>query len=155
MRNCQKHGIMPIDIIDITSVALRRAGREKTINVRLKQAKLLCIAALLMLGALLGGCAGTSAAPQRYEQVFFDVFDTVTTVILYDTSEESANARFTKLHTLLQEYHQQYDIYHAYDGMNNLYMSTGTRALRRLQWTAKYSTSSSTQKRWTRSQAAE
>ncbi len=74
-----------------------------------------------MFGALLGGCAGKSAAPQRYQQVFVDVFDTVTTVILYDTSEESANARFTELHTMLLEYHRLYDIYNAYDGVNNLY----------------------------------
>ena len=121
MRNCPKHGIMPIGIIDIASAASRRAGREKTINDKFKQPKLLCIAALLMLSALLGGCAGTSAAPQRYQQVFVDVFDTVTTVILYETSEESANARFAELHTLLQEYHKLYDIYHAYDGVNNLY----------------------------------
>jgi thiamine biosynthesis lipoprotein len=78
------------------------------------------MAAALMLFGSLFGCAAMRQ-PKRYEQVFFDVFDTVTTVILYDTSERSANEHFDELHTLLQEYHRLYDIYHAYEGLNNLY----------------------------------
>lgn len=53
--------------------------------------------------------------------MFLDVFDTVTTVVIYDDSEQSANARMEEIHALLLEYHRLYDIYHAYDGMNNLY----------------------------------
>jgi len=52
--------------------------------------------------------------------VFLDVFDTVTTVIIYDTSEQHANQMIEKAHTLLLEYHQLYDIYNTYDGINNL-----------------------------------
>ena len=74
----------------------------------------------LFLFASLVGCA-SARTPKRYEQVFLDVFDTVTTVILYDTSERSANEHFDELHAQLQEYHRLYDIYHAYDGLNNLY----------------------------------
>lgn len=72
------------------------------------------------MGALLGGCAAEQE-PQRYEQVFFDVFDTVTTVVVYDRSEQQANAYMDQLHALLVGYHQRYDIYHAYEGLNNLY----------------------------------
>ena len=81
--------------------------------------RITAMAAALVLFASLFGCAANQQ-PKRYEQVFFDVFDTVTTVILYDTSESSANGRFDELHTLLQEYHRLYDIYHTYDGLNNL-----------------------------------
>lgn len=79
------------------------------------------LAALITLSlcAALFGCAAMRA-PKRYERVFLDVFDTVTTVILYDTSETQANEHFDELHTLLQEYHRLYDIYHAYEGLNNL-----------------------------------
>ena len=75
-------------------------------------------AAVLLLASLVG-CAAKQE-PKRYAQVFFDVFDTVTTVIVYDTSERSANEHFDELHTLLQEYHRLYDIYHTYEGLNNL-----------------------------------
>ena len=74
---------------------------------------------LILLGFLLGGCA-LQKSPQRYEKVYLDVFDTVTTVVLYDSSEQSANARFDELHDLLLTYHKLYDIYHTYDGINNL-----------------------------------
>lgn len=49
------------------------------------------------------------------------MFDTVTTVVIYDTSEKAASEHIEEAHALLTEYHQLYDIYHAYDGMNNLY----------------------------------
>jgi len=52
--------------------------------------------------------------------VFLDVFDTVTTVIIYDTNEQHANQMIEKAHALLLEYHQLYDIYNTYDGINNL-----------------------------------
>ncbi|MEA4914107.1 MAG: FAD:protein FMN transferase [Christensenella sp.] len=81
--------------------------------------KRFALCAALILSLLFGGCAST-AAPQRYEKVYLDVFDTVTTVVLYDSSEQSANAKFDELHNLLLTYHQLYDIYHTYDGMNNL-----------------------------------
>ena len=74
--------------------------------------------ALVLLASLVGCTANIQ--PKRYEQVFFDVFDTVTTVIVYDTSERSANEHFDELHKMLQEYHRLYDIYHTYDGLNNL-----------------------------------
>ena len=75
--------------------------------------------ALALLASLV--CCKANIQPKRYERVFLDVFDTVTTVILYDTSERGANEHFDELHALLQEYHRLYDIYHAYDGLNNLY----------------------------------
>ncbi len=97
------------------------AARENETGKRLTKLKLLTLSALMLAqAALAGGCAA-SAIPARYERVFLDVFDTVTTVVLYDTSEKSANARIDALHELLLDYHRLYDIYHAYEGMNNLY----------------------------------
>ncbi|MDD4311612.1 MAG: FAD:protein FMN transferase [Eubacteriales bacterium] len=74
---------------------------------------------LLLLGFLLGGC-GLPTPSQRYEKIYLDVFDTVTTVVLYDSSQQSANAKFDELHDILLSYHKLYDIYHTYDGVNNL-----------------------------------
>jgi thiamine biosynthesis lipoprotein len=90
-------------------------GRTGTIT-KIRHSICLVLIALLLASSLLGGCA----APKRHEQVFLDVFDTVTTVTVYDTSEERANETIDKLYTLLQEYHRLYDIYHTYDGINNL-----------------------------------
>ena len=105
----KKHGIMP-------TVPLDQYGRKPTTK-HLKAA----LAVLLTICLLLTGCAQTPSEPQRYEQTFFDVFDTVSTVIVYDTSKKNAEAVLTRVHELLLEYHKLYDIYHAYDGMNNLY----------------------------------
>lgn len=105
----KKHGIMP-------TAATYFTGR----NPHTKRL-LTALAAVLAACLLLTGCAQTSSEPQRYEQTFFDAFDTITTVIVYDTSEKNAQAVLTRAHELLLEYHKLCDIYHAYDGMNNLY----------------------------------
>ena len=104
-----KHGIIHTE----KRIAAGREGRNT------KRTKAVLCAALA-IGFLLTGCACTSAKPTRYEQSFFDVFDTVTTVIVYDASEAHAKQTLARAHELLLEYHELYDIYHTYDGMNNL-----------------------------------
>lgn len=98
---------MPTYVID--------AARARTRTVFRRMCSLITLA---VLSVSLFGCA--KQAPARYEQMFLDVFDTVTTVVLYADDEASANARFSELHALLLEYHRLYDIYHTYDGLNNL-----------------------------------
>lgn len=80
--------------------------------------KMFAISALLII-SLLGGCVG-NATPERYSKVYLDVFDTVTTVIIYDTSEQRANDIMEQIHSDLLTYHQLYDIYHTYDNISNL-----------------------------------
>ncbi len=86
----------------------------------------LLAACALALG-LLAGCADASkpqsqsnAAMQRYTAAFYDVFDTVTTVIGYSDSQETFDAQVQALHDDLMEYHKLFDIYNEYDGMVNL-----------------------------------
>lgn len=105
----KKHGIMPT----VTVQSIRGNLSTKRFAFTL--------AFLLTASLLLTGCGARTAEPARYEKTFFDAFDTVTTVIVYDTSEKNAKAVLTRAHELLLEYHKLYDIYHAYDGMNNLY----------------------------------
>lgn len=85
---------------------------------------------LLIIGILLcAGCAGRTVAPQetqdaeprRFEASFLDVFDTVTQAVLYEPDKATAEARAERIHTLLQQYHRLFDIYHEYEGLNNLY----------------------------------
>jgi thiamine biosynthesis lipoprotein len=98
-------------------------------------AALLCAALCL---SLLAGCGlfGSSSASsgassytaanvpsdsaQRYSTIYFDVFDTVTSVIAYCDSQEEFDAQMDALHADLIAYNQLYDIYNTYDGINNL-----------------------------------
>ncbi|MCI2047387.1 MAG: FAD:protein FMN transferase [Faecalibacterium sp.] len=85
--------------------------------------KLICavLAAAFAAGSLTGcSLPGKAAEPQRYSTVFYDVFDTVTTVIAYCGSEEEFTRQTDALHADLLEYNNLYDIYHNYDGLNNL-----------------------------------
>ena len=76
----------------------------------------LLLAALVPAVLLLSGCAGQ----QRYEASFLTLFDTVTTVVGYADSEEAFQAEAQSIREALLEYHQLFDIYHTYPGMNNL-----------------------------------
>ena len=72
-----------------------------------------------LAGCLLAGLAGC-AQPQRQSVSWFDVFDTVTILQGYTTSEEEFSEQAAALKVDLTEYHQLYDIYNSYPDMNNL-----------------------------------
>lgn len=80
-------------------------------------------AAGLILAAvfLLSGCTSPSTPPlKKYEVQYMDYFDTVTSVTLYLESD----AKFKETESLVQSefkrYHQLYDIYNSYPGINNI-----------------------------------
>jgi thiamine biosynthesis lipoprotein len=52
--------------------------------------------------------------------MYFDVFDTVTTIIAYCDSQDEFDTQMDALHKDLIAYNQLYDIYNTYDGINNL-----------------------------------
>ena len=76
----------------------------------------------LVLSLLLSGCAGKGSEPsaRKYQTTFLDLFDTVTTILGYAESEEEFLAEADRIHDSLLEYHQLFDIYNDYPGMNNL-----------------------------------
>ena len=82
--------------------------------------------ALTLLFSLAGCGAASDSAPQKtdglqkYTVTWFDVFDTVTTVLGYAESESEWQAQMDALHADLTAYHQLFDIYHSYDGLTNL-----------------------------------
>ncbi len=80
---------------------------------------------LLALTLALAGC---SRAPQRYTSVWFDLFDTVTTVVGYAASEEEWETQMQALHADLLACHRLFDIYRHYDGVVNLYDLNQTAA---------------------------
>lgn len=74
----------------------------------------LLTAVALLLG--LGGCKTLT----KYTDYSFDYFDTATTLVGYAHSKEEFDAVCTQIKELLGEYHRLYDIYHRYEGVQNL-----------------------------------
>ena len=82
--------------------------------------KLICV--LLVLTCLLAGCANGPLTPEKkqYSATFLTLFDTVTTVVGKAESQEAFAEKAQAVHDGLLTYHQLFDIYHDYEGINNL-----------------------------------
>lgn len=93
--------------------------------------RVFCVLLSLLLAAGTVGCAPFSAG--RQETTYLDVFDTVTTVTAYGVSAGEFSAGAQRLHALLTEYHRLYDIYHTYEGLQNL-CSVNAAAGRAIRW---------------------
>ena len=79
--------------------------------------RLICI--LLVLCILLPGC---TAKPEmkKYTATYLTLFDTVTTIVGFAESEEAFTQIAQKIHDDLLVYHQLFDVYNDYEGINNL-----------------------------------
>lgn len=68
---------------------------------------------------LLPGC---HAGPEqtKYSATYLTLFDTVTTVVGFAENEEAFAVEAQKIHDALLVYHQLFDIYNEYEGINNL-----------------------------------
>lgn len=85
--------------------------------------KRICKRLALLLGlALLAACAQAQieVGTRRYYASFFDVFDTVTTIVGNAQSEAEFQAQAEQIHEELLFYHRLFDIYNTYEGINNL-----------------------------------
>ena len=74
----------------------------------------------LLVALLLTGCR-REEEPQRYQATFLTLFDTVTVITGYANSEAEFSETVQHIYDELEDYHQLYDIYHPYSGLNNLY----------------------------------
>lgn len=77
---------------------------------------MLCLVLSILI--LLPGCSRKEQ--KRYQAEFLLLFDTVTTIVGYAESEESFSVLASEAKDLIEQYHQLYDIYNSYDGVNNL-----------------------------------
>ena len=78
--------------------------------------------AVVLLLCLLTGC-GTTAAEKEvtvFEASFLTLFDTVTFFKGTAESKEAFEEKATLIHDELQRYHQFFDIYNDYEGLNNI-----------------------------------
>ena len=68
------------------------------------------------------GCSKmkTSSEPQRYQAEFLTLFDTATKIVGYAESEAAFQEQVQLVYDELEVYHQLYDIYKSYDGINNI-----------------------------------
>lgn len=76
--------------------------------------------AIILLALFLRRMSGTEVKKERYSTQYLDVFDTVSTIIGYDVSEEAFKEKAEKAHEILRDYHRLFDIYNDYEGINNL-----------------------------------
>lgn len=84
---------------------------------------------LLLTLALALSCNACAAyGKQRYTATLPDYFDTVTTVVAYDTSEKEFQRHLALFKTRMNDYHRLYDIYHTYEGIANLKTINDTAA---------------------------
>ena len=77
------------------------------------------ICVLLVLCMIFPGCA---AKPEmkKYTATYLTLFDTVTTIVGFAESEEAFTEIAQKIHDDLLVYHQLFDVYNDYEGINNL-----------------------------------
>ena len=81
------------------------------------------ILALFLVALLLTGCSAPvpeADTTQQYTATFLTLFDTVTTIIGRGESEEAFKETTQAIHDDLLYYHQLFDIYNDYDGVNNI-----------------------------------
>ncbi len=81
--------------------------------------KLSVLLVLVLLAAVLSGCRG-QVKKEKFSAYSFDYFDTVTTVTGYESSQEEFDRISGEVMNELAEYHRLFDIYHRYEGLENL-----------------------------------
>ena len=84
--------------------------------------KLLQIGVVVIVGMMITGVVAyqKKRTPERYSITYTDVFDTVTQITGYGENKEEFQVEIEYLHEMLKHYHELFDIYNSYDGLNNL-----------------------------------
>ncbi len=75
---------------------------------------------LLTVALLVISLWGCTPKKNKYTDYSFDYFDTATTLVGYANSKEEFDGVCARIKEQLGEYHRLYDIYHRYEGINNL-----------------------------------
>lgn len=74
------------------------------------------------MAVVFSGCKVSSqeAEKKQYQATFLELFNTVTTIVGKDETEEAFREKAQMIHDELQEYHELFDIYNEYDGISNI-----------------------------------
>ena len=84
--------------------------------MRKKIIPMLVITTVLLQSVFLSGCENL----KKFTDYSFDSFDTVTTIVGFESSKDEFESNCEKIKKQLYYYHQLYDIYTKYEGINNL-----------------------------------
>lgn len=79
--------------------------------------KSIALSLFLIIGLLAFSC---DKAAKKYEGSFLVLFNTVTEIVAYTKDEEEFRELANFIYAELEEYHQLYDKYNSYDGINNI-----------------------------------
>ncbi len=79
--------------------------------------KIICV--ILCFLSIIGLC-GCETKLQKFEDVSFDYFDTITSIVGYETQRKSFDQNCEKIKKKLEYYHKLFTIYTRYDNINNL-----------------------------------
>lgn len=86
-------------------------------SVYLKRISLLIAFILILTSTTLIGCNKSI----KYTKTYIEYFDTVSSVVGYESNEETFIKNTEKIEALLEQYHKLFDIYNSYTGINNIY----------------------------------
>lgn len=86
----------------------------------MKRMLLKLTALIAAIGLLLTGCAFRGTERKQYQATFLTLFDTVTYISGLADSQEDFSVQAQEIHDELLVYHRLFDIYHEYEGINNL-----------------------------------
>lgn len=75
---------------------------------------------LLIIAMSLNLTACQRTNETRYQASFLELFDTVTNIVGYAKDKEEFTKYSEMIYENLKEYHELYDIYHNYEGINNI-----------------------------------
>lgn len=78
------------------------------------------IAVMVLIGLAVNLIFCGKPEKKRYEAQFLELFDTVTQIVAYSDSKEEFTKQSQFIYDSLKEYHQLYDIYNDYPGINNI-----------------------------------
>ena len=80
------------------------------------------MAAAVLLLLIFTGCQKKvpESEYKKYNDTFFETFDTITQVVGYTKSEQEFKTYFDKIHARFEELHKLYDKYNDYEGINNI-----------------------------------
>lgn len=82
--------------------------------------KIICALLALTITFSFSACSTEKTKYEKYTASFLDLFDTASTIIAYDVSQEAFDEKYERFYKELEKYDHLYDIYSEYENITNL-----------------------------------